>query len=153
MVRIAGAVFPEVTDGPQPPPLPWPLRVGAERAVLMVSAAILTAGAAWCMAVAWGLVHYGCPWKSCTGLPCASCGGTRAVVLLFSGHGWEALRMNPGVVAALVAGGVLNLYAAVVLFFRIEPWRPGPVVGAWLRGAVVAAVAANWIYLLSAARV
>lgn len=137
----------------EPPPLPWPVRTGAERAVLMVSAAGLAVGVVWCAAVVWGLVPLACPWKSCTGLPCAGCGGTRAVLLLLSGQGLDALRMNPGVVGALAVVLLLNLHAAAVLLLRAEPWRPGPAAAAWLRWGVVVALAVNWIYLLAAARV
>lgn len=119
----------------------------------MVSAAALAAGLLWCVAVASGVVHFGCVWKTCTGVPCAGCGGTRAVLLLASGQAMEALRMNPGVVLALAVIGMLNAHAAVVLLFKRNPWRPGPAAGARLRWGTVVAVAANWIYLVAAARV
>lgn len=58
--------------------------------------------------------------------------------------------MNPGVVLGGTALLLLNIYAAAVLIFRLEPWRPALPGWPW---AVAAAVAANWLYLLLADRV
>ena len=43
-----------------------------------------------------------CPLNRLTGIPCPSCGTTRALLLLFQGHATEALLMNPLVVPATI---------------------------------------------------
>jgi hypothetical protein len=61
--------------------------------------------------------------------------------------------MNPAVVAGMCAFVALNAHALGVLCLRIEPWRPSSALVPWLRAGVVVAVAANWIYLATSARV
>lgn len=54
-----------------------------------------------------------CPVLAVTGLPCPSCGGTRAVLHLAAGDVGAAVASNPGVtllalvVGALIAAGIL----------------------------------------------
>jgi hypothetical protein len=75
-------------------------------------------------------------------------------MLSLAGGQWtEAWLLNPGVAAALLGLVVVNLYAATVLIFRLEPLRPRAVwLGRW-RWWIGAAVLANWLYLLAAGRV
>jgi hypothetical protein len=91
-----------------------------------------------------------CPFHWLTGLPCASCGGTRALLALSRFDLGAALAWNPLVALAalvFVAGGVAALGAA--LAGREVP-SPRPTL--LLRAALGAAVAANWTYLLAAGR-
>jgi len=99
-----------------------------------------------------GLPLTGCVWKCATGIPCAGCGGTRALAALANGSLLDALAWNPGAVIALFAAAVAVLYAACVLVFRREPWRPKLPAGAWWTAAAVFLIAANWAYLLLFAR-
>jgi hypothetical protein len=44
-----------------------------------------------------------CLIKKCTGVPCPSCGSTRAVLLLLKGHFIASLQMNPfGILIAII---------------------------------------------------
>lgn len=65
----------------------------------------------------------------------------------------EAVAMNPGAVAVIVFGLFAACYAAAVLVFRLEPWRPHLPGGRWWRVALGAVVLGNWFYLLYAGRV
>lgn len=93
-----------------------------------------------------------CGWKSFTGLPCAGCGGTRALWALVHGHGEEAFLMNPGAILAVAFGFVALPYAGSVVFLKRSPWRPPWLVHLPWRRLLVIAIAVNWIYLLVAGR-
>ena len=97
--------------------------------------------------------------KSVAGIPCAACGGTRAAVALSHGRFAEALAMNP-----LAATGIA-ICLAVALLAAIEfrsrgrigfgnafalAARTKPQFG--LRAAILAALLANWIYLIAVGR-
>ncbi len=91
-----------------------------------------------------------CPLKTATGVPCVTCGGTRAALSLMHGRPFAALRWNPLVALALAAVVPYVLYAASVTLLRrprlrlrfSDPDR------ARLRAAVLLLLAANWIFLI-----
>ncbi len=59
------------------------------------------------------LMHFsgiGCPFRFFFGIPCAGCGMSRALLELLQGHGAEAVRLHPLVVAMP--------FAAVLWLFR-----------------------------------
>jgi len=134
----------------QPPPLPWAVRTGPERVILLVATAVVVAGGLYLVAFTMAGGGWGCAWKSGTGWPCASCGGTRSLALLIGGEWMSALKLNPGVVGLVAGMGVAVIYAAGVLVLRLEPWRPR--VPAW-RWVVGAALVVNWVYVAWAGRV
>ena len=116
---------------------------------LSVSVALLAAGAAW---LALGLAWPQCPFLAMTGLPCLTCGATRATFAFVRGDFLSALSWNPLAFLALMGVAVFDLYAAVVLLSR----SARPRVVDWtrieknvVRIAIVCALLANWIYLLS----
>ena len=89
-------------------------------------------------------VGYACPFKAATGLPCATCGMTRAFVWMAHGEPLRALAASPlGAAAAALAWGF-----ALAAGLRLLAGRPWPRVGPGLaRGAALAGVAAllaNW---------
>lgn len=133
-----------------PPPLPWAVRSGAERTILLVVAGALVAGGLYLLAAALTGSGWVCAWKSSTGWPCASCGGTRSLALLAAGEWREAVKLNPGVMALVAGVVVAAMYAAAVLVFRFEPWRPRMPAWRWVLGA---AFVLNWVYLVWAGRV
>lgn len=133
-----------------PPPLPWAVRCGAERTMLLVAAAALVAGGLYLLAAALTGSGWVCAWKSGTGWPCASCGGTRSLALLVGGEWREAVKLNPGVTVLVAVVVVAAMYAAAVLVFRLEPWRPRVPAWRWVLGA---AFVLNWVYLVWAGRV
>lgn len=135
-----------------PPPLPWAVRTAPERLILIFCAAAAFVGALLLSAHVSGFGIPLCVWKCATGLPCAGCGGTRAVALLLQGDAAGALAMNPGAVAVFLSAAALALYASCVLLFRCEPLRIAVPRGRVWRFAAVAFLAANWVYLLLAGR-
>jgi uncharacterized protein DUF2752 len=114
-------------------------------------------GAAATLAV--GLLHLDrlpfalCYLKLTTGLPCPTCGSTRAVGRLFALDLRGAFAMNPVTTLAALA---LALWAAADLALlprrRALGLEVAPRAGRALRIAVVAAVVLNWLYLLAAGR-
>ena len=104
------------------------------------------------MLAALGAGAWPCVWKSCTAWPCAGCGATRAVILLFSGRFGDAWTMNPGAVFLVPALGAVFLYAATTLVFRLDPWRPSWSRRVPWRCLLVIAVLGNWVYLVAAGR-
>jgi len=133
----------------QPPPLPWSVRTAPERVILLVAMGSVVVGGLYVLVSVVTGHGWSCAWKSGTGWPCASCGGTRSLILLAGGEWREAVRLNPGIVAAVVGMGGAALYAALVLLWRFEPWRPRVVVWRW---ALVAAFLGNWVYVVWAGR-
>ena len=119
----------------------------------------ILAGIAAMAAVAVGLLRLDalpftvCFFKLVTGLPCATCGSTRALGRLFHGDVAGAFGMNP-----LAAAGMLGLlpWAAADLALMTRRKAPGlelgPAAARVVRVAAVAAVFANWAYLVAAGR-
>ncbi len=94
-----------------------------------------------------------CVFKGLTGLPCPTCGSTRAVARLFGLDPAGALVMNPFttlVAVVIAAWAVVDL----LLIPRGRALRVGvsPSLGRVLRVAAFVAFFANWIYLLIAGR-
>ena len=80
-----------------------------------INAIVLTActgGMAWLALNIWVFESdsffniLGCPIKSLTGFPCPSCGITRSLQLLFTGHPSEAFMTNP---LSFIVGGIMVL--------------------------------------------
>ena len=91
----------------------------------------------------------GCPFHALTGVPCPGCGTTRAALALARGDVPAAFGWNPLAAAAFLFGGAACLLA---------PWwvvagRPLPSLARVLswraRIALVAALAANWAWLIA----
>lgn len=97
-----------------------------------------------------------CPFKGLTGLPCMTCGGTRAALALGRLDFLGALAMNPLAALGLGAFGVYWLYAVWACVFR-PPRRlrfgaAKPRVALAIRCSIIAAIVANWAYLIWARR-
>ena len=94
-----------------------------------------------------------CYLKLLTGLPCPTCGSTRALGRLFALDVPGALLMNP---ATTLAAFAIALWAAADLALLPQKRALGvelsPRAGRALRIAVVVAVVANWAFLLAAGR-
>ena len=116
---------------------------------LTVTVAVVAGGAAW---LAIGLRWPPCPFLAVTGLPCLTCGATRATIAFLHGNFLSAVSWNPLAFLALCGVAVFDLYAVVVLLGRAPRLRMVD----WTRTernivgvAVVCALLANWIYLLA----
>jgi len=94
-----------------------------------------------------------CYVKALSGLPCPTCGSTRAAGRLFAFDPAGAFAMNP---LATLAALALVLWAlgdlALVPRGRVLGVEVSPRAATLLRVALVAAVAGNWAYLLAAGR-
>lgn len=94
-----------------------------------------------------------CAFKAVTGLPCLTCGTTRALARLAALDFQGALAMNPlaaGFAFALVPWGLGDL--ALAAQRRALVLRLSPVAGRVARIVFVVALAVNWIYLIAAGR-
>jgi hypothetical protein len=110
------------------------------------------------LAAAW--LTFGLPWPRCafhgiTGLPCATCGMTRCGIQFFHGHFLAALKWNPLVFTLLCGLTAFDLYALATLATggpRLRICFCTKAAKTIVRIAVIAALALNWIYLLSHSR-
>ncbi|MGB6001159.1 MAG: DUF2752 domain-containing protein [Thermoanaerobaculia bacterium] len=89
-----------------------------------------------------------CPLKSIVGVPCLTCGSTRAALALGRLDLWTALTINPLVAAGCVMLVVGGLIAGVLALggkpLREPSWR----LAAPVRVAIALVLLANWVYLI-----
>jgi hypothetical protein len=89
-----------------------------------------------------------CPFRSITGIPCPSCGTTRAAVALLNGRLGDALVVNPLATAGGLAVLLGGLLAPVWVTLKLPvPEIPVPL-PVWMRIAIVAVLLAGWAYLI-----
>ena len=93
-----------------------------------------------------------CPFLAMTGLPCLTCGATRAAIAFLHANFLQAFSWNPLAFLALCGVAAFDLYAVVVLLGRTPRLR----LVDWTRTernvvriAVVCALLLNWIYLMA----
>ena len=113
----------------------------------MLGASVLI-GAGWLKS---GLPTPLCPLHTLTGLPCPTCGMTRATNALLHGHPFEALAWNPLLTLVLAGTAFYILYAAVVVIGKLPRLRwtpPSRSETRWIRIGVILLLAANWAYLI-----
>lgn len=94
-----------------------------------------------------------CVFRAATGIPCLTCGATRALGELVTGDFRGALAMNPLATLAafaLVPWGIGDL--ALMARGRALSLEVAPAGARVLRVLAVVAVAANWGYLVAAGR-
>jgi len=98
------------------------------------------------MALAPGLPA--CGFRGLTGIPCPTCGSTHAALDVLHGQLGAALAANPVVTLlglAFILGGLL---APVWALAKAPLPSLGSKLPLWLRLAAVAALAANWAYVI-----
>lgn len=97
-----------------------------------------------------GLPPIVCPFHAVTGLPCLTCGATRALVALLHGEVAHSFRTNPLVPAAAAALTVYVPYALTVAHLGLLRLRLRFGVDEWLRlrWLTAAGAATLWIYLI-----
>jgi hypothetical protein len=134
-----------------------PLRLRARAGALPLGAIFGAIGAAAAGAV--GLLGLDrlpftlCVFKAATGIPCPTCGSTRVFARLAEWDLAGAFAMNP--LTTVLALGLLSwALADLVLLARGRSLvaEASPRAGTALRVAAVAAVVANWVWLVAAGR-
>lgn len=122
---------------------------GRQLGFLWGGAALACAAAApWAPAFTQGMPA--CPFRELLGVPCLTCGSTRALVALARIDLGAAFSWNPLVAGAaifFIVGGAVALVAALA-GGEVRAPRPTPL----LRAALAAAIAANWAFLVAAGR-
>ena len=94
--------------------------------------------AAWLQPLWQGHLDVRCPLLALFGIPCVTCGGTRAMVALVTGHGVEALAWNPMVALGGIAAVACLPLAALMLVGRLDLPRIPTVLPAAVRRAAIA---------------
>ena len=93
-----------------------------------------------------------CTWRALTGFACPSCGATRCVRWLCAGDFLAALLINPLVFLSLIGIAFYDVYAAIVLIFRLPRLRFAPLSARsanWIRFGAAAVVLLNWGWLIA----
>ncbi len=89
-----------------------------------------------------------CPFRTITGIPCPTCGTTRAAVALLDGQLAQALALNPlstlAAVGFLAGGLIAPVWAAVKL---PVPEVPTPL-PRWARLGIVALLLVGWAWVI-----
>src|SRR5450432_295361 len=127
-----------------------PREIDHELLWLIVSCATFAGLASW---VAARLPTPQCAFRSLTGLPCITCGATRAAIQFFHGHFAASFLFNPLAFLALCSLLALDVYALAVIAARAPRLRLGNFSRAEKRLARLLGIillAGNWIYLLTA---
>jgi Protein of unknown function (DUF2752) len=96
------------------------------------------------------LPHLICPFRHITGIPCFTCGGTRAILALTRGDVNAAFVWNPLVAAAALVVLIWLAYAAVVTVLRAPRLRVRLAERdrSVMRAAAWTAIASNWVFLI-----
>lgn len=91
-----------------------------------------------------------CVFRLATGIPCVTCGGTRAMLALLSGDVAAALRWNPLVATAGLAGVPYVVYAVTSVVFGLPRVKVSLCASDWraMRVASVAAIVLTWAFLI-----
>lgn len=126
-----------------------PKEIDHELLWLLVSSGTFLVLAAW---LALGLPTPQCAFHSITGLPCPTCGATRAAIQFLHGHFGTSLRFNPLAFFAFCAVIIFDLYAVAALTTRARRLRIESFSGAAIkrvRAIALLLLACNWLYLLT----
>ena len=91
-----------------------------------------------------------CIFRSLTGIPCPTCGTTRAATSFLDGNLITAFSANP---LAAAAGFLFVVGAPLAALWAFARW-PVPVLPTplpmWVRIGAVALIAANWLFVITA---
>lgn len=94
-----------------------------------------------------------CVFKGLTGLPCPTCGSTRALGRLFALDFPGALAMNPFITLVAVVVGAWAVADLILLpARRALDVSVAPRLGLALRVGALVLFLANWVYLMAAGR-
>jgi hypothetical protein len=127
-----------IIPGSQDPELVW-------GSILLLAALLATA---WLIS---GIATPRCLLHAATGIPCPTCGMTRAIRLLLHGEIGAAFLLNPLMTTALLGAALYICYAAVVVIGRLPRLRLEALTETeanFVRFTAIGLLAANWIYLI-----
>ena len=113
---------------------------------ILLLAAVL--GGSW---LSLGLPTPLCPLHALGGIPCPTCGSTRAAGALLHGDVNIAFSYNPLMSAVFLGATLYVLYAAVVIIGRLPRLRLeslSPTEALVIRVLAILLIATNWLYLL-----
>lgn len=116
---------------------------------LLVSLGTFSSAALWFAA---RLPTPQCLFHSLTGLPCPTCGATRAAYQFLHGHFAASFFFNPLAFLTFCAVVIFDLYAVAVLMTRAPRFRLRnltPAEKLLARGVAITLLAGNWLYLLT----
>ena len=94
-----------------------------------------------------------CPLHALSGIPCPTCGTTRAATALLHGDFKTPFLLNPLMAGSLMASGLYVVYAAVVVIGQLPRVRIESITlseARMIRVLAILLIAANWLYLLLA---
>jgi hypothetical protein len=91
-----------------------------------------------------------CPLRTLTGIPCPTCGTTRAALALLDGRVTAALASNPLSTLAGVAFVVGGVAAPIWCLLRLPMVELEPGHGRLVAVALALALLANWIWVIGA---
>ncbi len=94
-----------------------------------------------------------CIFHSLTGVPCLTCGATRAARQFFHGHFGASFLFNPLAFTTYCGIALFDIYATAVLLTgasRLRLRDVSPREKLVLRSLVLVLLAANWVYLITA---
>ena len=92
-----------------------------------------------------------CTFHRVTGFPCPTCGATRTLRYTFHHDWWAAAGTNPLAFFGYGAVVLYDLYAAIVLAFRLPRLRFDVIpkrVGNIVRYTTIGVILANWAWLV-----
>ena len=92
-----------------------------------------------------------CNFRALFGIPCLTCGSTRAAAAFLHGEFWQAWFVSPLATTAFCAIAAFDAYAIAVLFSgapRLRVTFSGRNESRIFAGLLAAAALLNWIYLL-----
>ncbi|MEI6322574.1 MAG: DUF2752 domain-containing protein [bacterium] len=98
-----------------------------------------------------GLPTLICPFHVITGIPCPTCGITRAFSSLLHGDPRTAFLFNPLALIMLLGIAIYLVYAEVVVVVKLPRLRWNPLStrqNSIIRASVILLVVMNWIYLI-----
>jgi len=127
------------------------LRAGELDAELIWLCVTVASGAIGMVWLALQLPVPQCTFRTLTGVPCVTCGATRAAMALMEGNIVGAFWLNPLVFVGMAAVALFNLYALAVLLMRAPRLRvvaPARRVRRTLVAISCSVLLLNWIYLL-----
>lgn len=113
--------------------------------ILLLAAVVATA---WLSS---GISTPRCLLHATSGIPCPTCGMTRATWHLLQGEMGAAFLLNPLMTAALLGAALYVGYAAVVVIGRLPRFRLEALTkteARLVRFTTIGLLAANWIYLI-----